>query len=579
MKSMENPNASDENFIMGGADNGHHSGNLSDNCKEYADALEIFSIEKDLFLKVLKDAGDNNASCSHNLQAAVMQPRLTKSVSFPTSHTRNLRPSKLKHKQNEVWSFPKGEKSSGSQSPKLSSSKFPRDLYTKSDIHVAVDIDPLCNLNKSSGSIEVDSLGYERSIGKMSRINTTSTISESLERYAQLFQNNFNNSPKLHTSKSLNLTNEFEIPSSGHVLRLFKRVRSLSTPDSYFDANFSGRLLDTVVDDHNNVRTDGHEEYGPTSTNKYTPLEANTEASCLRDNVERSNSTPRMENLGRSTESKHPHTTSRMLVLGEEIDEQTSQQSNSDRKLDINLAEIASNELSQPSPVPFLQSFLLEDVICPAVFPNSEGLDCRSSYVDEKRSSSSLQYISRSKKSSIIDGTDFNYVSHILEQSGFNENGFFGPWYSENQLLNPLAFEEIEACWSQEPQYSGDEICSSSHHRLLFDMVNEALLQIYDSSFTYYPKALNSNCHMHPIPKDYHILKDVWARIIRTSSLGPRADQLTDSIVAQDLAKEDGWMNLQLESECAALELEEMIFDELLEEILFYGGLWFSDCY
>lgn len=40
-----------------------------------------------------------------------------------------------------------------------------------------------------------------------------------------------------------------------------------------------------------------------------------------------------------------------------------------------------------------------------------------------------------------------------------------------------------------------------------------------------------------------------------------------DTIVDQDLKMDDGWMNLQLESACLALELEDMIFNDLLEEL------------
>ena len=41
-----------------------------------------------------------------------------------------------------------------------------------------------------------------------------------------------------------------------------------------------------------------------------------------------------------------------------------------------------------------------------------------------------------------------------------------------------------------------------------------------------------------------------------------------DYYVSKDLAKYDGWMNLQFDSECVGLELDDLIFDDLLEEII-----------
>ncbi|XP_028058961.1 protein TRM32-like [Camellia sinensis] len=166
------------------------------------------------------------------------------------------------------------------------------------------------------------------------------------------------------------------------------------------------------------------------------------------------------------------------------------------------------------------------------------------------------------------DNADFNYVSDILECSGFNENGFHGPWYSQDQPLNPLVFDEVEDCWPHESQHYEEKIYACFHHQLLFDIINEVLLQIYDSSFPYYPKALSSNCRICPMPVRYHVLDEVWARISKTLSLRPRVDQSVDHVVSHDLGTDDGWMNLQLESECVALALEDMIFDELLEEVM-----------
>lgn len=161
--------------------------------------------------------------------------------------------------------------------------------------------------------------------------------------------------------------------------------------------------------------------------------------------------------------------------------------------------------------------------------------------------------------------SDFDYVSIILHLSGFDGNGFLEQWHSLDQPLNPLVFEEVETCWPHETELSGDKI--SARHQLLFDLTNEVLLQIYESSFTYYPRELSLGCRIRPRPSRF--LEEVWARISRTLSSSQRVGQSVEGIVTQDMGKDDGWMNLQLESECVALELDDLIFDDLLGDILF----------
>ncbi|KAJ4725818.1 protein TRM32-like [Melia azedarach] len=78
--------------------------------KEYADVLEIFKVNKELFLKILQDPDDG---VSPGQQISNRKVRLTKSGSFPVadmSRVRYLRPSTLERKQNETWAFPKVEK-------------------------------------------------------------------------------------------------------------------------------------------------------------------------------------------------------------------------------------------------------------------------------------------------------------------------------------------------------------------------------------------------------------------------------------------------------------------------------------
>ncbi|KAA8549265.1 hypothetical protein F0562_000949 [Nyssa sinensis] len=660
------------------------SGNVSHYpFKEYEDILEIFKVNKELFLKILQNADDGIENCFHSLQASNMQARLTKSGSFPVaglSCSRNLRPSKLKHKQNEIWSFPKGDKLlAGTQAPKLIASMFPKDLHSKSGPLMANDsggkvlnheksfsslastqaldksssseavidllkeikqrmehaieegenesnltsLDTLLgpstggkemaerwkdsttgrdNKDSSSSSHEID--GFVLSKDTLTRIRRTSSLNESLDRYAQLFDYSFSREAKLPRSKSLKLTNEYEIPSGRHGTISFRRIRSLTHLDSCCplqnevsrDAHLAGMSLPimSIVDRGTNIESDSHDEPKPislpVSTDKYVSLNANEGIECLNNMVERTDGSTRMENLTNLTVGINDEETAKMDGLSEEMDELTVGESSSHKE-----QEITGLGLPQPSSVVVQQSCFQEDATTPAEFPISEGLECRHNGFDEKDSSVNSKPCSEAESLSWTcstlkpenyenasksvknqrhvelytkDDDDFNYVREILERSGFIRNSFLGTWHLPDQPVNPSVFEEVEVCWPHELECSVEDIWGCCHHQLLFDLVNEVLLQIYDKSFTYYPKSLSFSCHIRPVPVGYRVLEEVWSSISGCLSFRQELEHPLDCVVAQDMAKDDGWMSLQLETECVALELEDLIFDELLEELI-----------
>ncbi|KAI3447691.1 hypothetical protein Pfo_004356 [Paulownia fortunei] len=163
---------------------------------------------------------------------------------------------------------------------------------------------------------------------------------------------------------------------------------------------------------------------------------------------------------------------------------------------------------------------------------------------------------------------EFNFVKDVLELSGFSRDEILGKWHSAEHPVNPLVFEEVEGCLVAQPECYGNEEGGSCDHLLLFDLINEVLLDIHERSFCYWPMPLTSRSHIHQMPKGYHVLEEVWAEISRLLNWGPEIDQAIDDAVSRDLAKHDGWMNLQLDTECVGLEMEDLIFDDLLEEII-----------
>ncbi|KAF7807505.1 Protein TRM32 [Senna tora] len=170
-----------------------------------------------------------------------------------------------------------------------------------------------------------------------------------------------------------------------------------------------------------------------------------------------------------------------------------------------------------------------------------------------------------------IEG-EFNYVRDVLELSGFMGHDSPAMWYSNDQPVDPIVYEELEGCLLFDPECSDNvnQENDNCNHLLLFDLVNEVLVEIFGRSYSYYPKPLSSLSHVHPLPVGDHVLRQVWTLIswYLSSNNAELFYPSLDYYVSRDLARSDGWMNLQFDSECVGLELDDLIFDDLLEEII-----------
>ena len=89
-----------------------------------------------------------------------------------------------------------------------------------------------------------------------------------------------------------------------------------------------------------------------------------------------------------------------------------------------------------------------------------------------------------------------------------------------------------------------------------------------EKSHTYFPRGLSLGSTIDRKPKGQHLVEEMWQRTNKSLRLRPKLDQILDDVVRRDLAKGDGWMSLQWELETMTLELEDLIFDQLLDEII-----------
>lgn len=362
------------------------------------DILEIFKVNKEFFLKILQDP-DVCKNQFHGLKNSNIKVRLTKSRSFPlanSSQARNIRPSTLKHKQNEVWFFLNGEKSVAStQAQKLED--FQKDHYTNSistdsdrtnsinshgwnqlvinrfrDIkqkikqalkeskrengHTPVEADNQSDLfagrNSTDGTemserleITIGQDGYKIDWSnddlrkrRIQRVRRTSSLNESLDRYTQLFENAFGKETKFSHSRSLRLKTEEKVPSN---TRKSCR-RNLSLPD-----------LDSLS------------SFLPVNTYHSQPL-----AAVVESELQRIGSRASIEYSGRLTIDEKRTSTSDNIL---EDENEPARESRVYQEEEICVTKDQKEELSQPIYESVIETCFPDDLTSSAQFPTSEG--------------------------------------------------------------------------------------------------------------------------------------------------------------------------------------------------------------
>jgi hypothetical protein len=284
-------------------------GDVSNNqFKGSVDVLEVFKVNKEYFLNILQEPNIGTKHF-HSLQNSNPKARLTKSVSYPVPNSppsKNIRPRTVKHKQNESWSFPKGEKllaaSQASNSQKeyhlksmpLDSSQglshqgwnqqvINRFKEIKQRIkHALKENRKESNHTPTEAVLERDPSGkemskrpeisdYDLSRGRPDGIQRTSSLNESLDRYTELFERSYGREVKWLQSKSLKLTNESKIPSSGRAPKSFRR---LSLPDLDSFCSFLNEASTDALSSEMLTMADNDHYKEPNTVS--TPVEAQT---------------------------------------------------------------------------------------------------------------------------------------------------------------------------------------------------------------------------------------------------------------------------------------------------------------
>ncbi|KAI4340373.1 hypothetical protein MLD38_025217 [Melastoma candidum] len=562
-----------------------NEGKNTDSAKE---VMEIFEINREMFTKIVQDPCVVIKKQLDDHQTSRRKAMFAKSRSFPvedSSGVRYLKSSTLKHKQNEVWSHPKegkrvaGQISDPAKVPIRNSTEVSQQSVTHGWNHMILNhfkgfkrrirralkdgrkerelsIKASGTADFSGDMIEDQQVGPsltndgQISDSKLRSFNRTSSLHESADKYARLFEATSAREVDLPYSRSLKLASDVRTVANESSVKTFRRRLSLPENLSFLftEASF-GTIRSSIY-----IRSD-----------REAPADSAVGDKSMSDSVDFDSSSINPPQFTASSDFSETMEESGVASTDDETGAIFTYENL--KNVEINMARGTESSLHERTSVPVSEE-QHHSVSCPEnLLPEEELLPenetaCIDLYNPE--ASHAAYNISRDYEK---DDAAFIYVLNVLTISGVFNNELES-WYSEDQPLNPKLFQEVNTSTKPDTEkFPGNP--EDDQSQLLFDLVNASLLEIYEQSASYFPEAFSFNRRVRSIPKGQHMVKEVWTRVNRLWGLRPELDQSLDDVMARDMATGgDGWLNCQWEGECVALELEDLVFDQLLDEAL-----------
>ncbi|PON38570.1 hypothetical protein PanWU01x14_311520 [Parasponia andersonii] len=617
---------------------------LANHPKEYLNALDIISVNKELLLKILQDPGSPLAHHFSNQQALGAKRGLDKCEAFPSPVSlgkRGTTPSRLKQMQKADCIRERNQAiAESSNNPSAASAKHRKnqretravlkrfkDLRKKikhviregrKDRHIITmdavihkiphgrkveeEIDnqiknsAICQERKDfPGSVHVTESSLNKNRLGMRQMRRASSLTESLDRYSMLYQTNFNREAKHQTPEGLKIRVKEGGSPYTSVPKYLARIYSLPDLKSFLDheessntfslevptnsvvdhdvstrsSNEEQTSLDLTIGSEDQLQTDDHRE----SVFQKASVEIGAINSVSGDQLALTPISNNVENaqLGESVFKKPSVEIGAInFVSGDQLALTPISNNEENTRLGSHMHDYGSLTAEESEIEPVLLDELAN--LAKQCEKGEEEPDMGTPQVSEveiyeempgKHLMEEISHLQVDAK----DKAEFSYVRDVLELSGFSGNAFLGTWHSDEQPVNPLVYEEVEGCLVLDPDCCGNE-GGQCDHLLLFDLINEVLMEIYARSYSYCPFPLSSLSHISPMPAGSNVLREVWSLISWYLSLRTEFEQSLDYVVGSDLAKSYGWMNLQFDTECVGIELEDLIFDDLLEEVI-----------
>lgn len=149
------------------------------------------------------------------------------------------------------------------------------------------------------------------------------------------------------------------------------------------------------------------------------------------------------------------------------------------------------------------------------------------------------------------------YVTAVLQASGTKWEELSMKCHSSDQLLEPSLIDEVELLPN----------LLTVDKKLLFDYINEVLLEVYQSHFSCCPRLSFLIPQIRPAQAGTNVVNEVM-KCVDLDILFHRQFQTLEGLVEKDLGKSrTTWMDIRIDTEVAVTELVESVLEELELEI------------
>ncbi|XP_071691115.1 uncharacterized protein [Rutidosis leptorrhynchoides] len=213
--------------------------------------------------------------------------------------------------------------------------------------------------------------------------------------------------------------------------------------------------------------------------------------------------------------------------------------------------ELESDKTGRPSPVSVLDPLFSDNEISPA----STTSRCVEYAIQPLRIQFEDQDI-RSRNCMENEESAFEYVEAMLLASDLNWDEFENRWLSSVQIIDSSLFDELQI-FSSQPSYD---------QRLLFDSTNEILKELCDCYIELFLRLSFTKHKIQPVPKGVDLINEVWERI--EQCLKSNYPLSLDHLVKKDLEISRTWMDLRFDSSELLFEIDESIFEDMIDDIL-----------
>ncbi|KAM3197579.1 hypothetical protein ACQJBY_072947 [Aegilops geniculata] len=157
------------------------------------------------------------------------------------------------------------------------------------------------------------------------------------------------------------------------------------------------------------------------------------------------------------------------------------------------------------------------------------------------------------------------YVNDIFNKSSFRDEALFEAWRSQNRA----ALQEDDCQHYDAAAAAIDFTDMSADELLLFDLTNEALLDVYKDYAAGESRQPRFSAFQRPKPVGDRALRELRSRVGRQLDERPQSgvEVDVDAVLSSDLAKAERWGNFRREADQVASLVANSVLDRLVTEL------------